>query len=192
MIVYATVPQDTRDVWPTEQLDWAALAAYLRVHLATNPSGPESAGGDAEIVGLDLSAEMTVSQFPGGHSNLTYLVRFGDAELVIRRPPFGPVAPRAHDIAREYRWLAAVNPAFPLAPEPYLLCEDPSIIGSTFYVMERRRGLVVRQQEPAPTRREPRRPAPRQRRLLSTRWPSCTPSTSAAARSPSSEDRRDL
>ena len=145
MIVYATVPQDTRDVRPTEQLDWAALAAYLREHLATGPDGAES---DVEIVGLDLSAEMRVSQFPGGHSNLTYVVRFGDAELVIRRPPLGPVAPKAHDMAREYRWLAAVNPVFPLAPEPYLLCEDPSIIGSTFYVMERRRGLVVREQEP--------------------------------------------
>ena len=149
MIVYATVPQDTRDVRPTEQLDWTALAAYLREHLATSRGPSDKAGGkDAGVVGLDVSAEMRVSQFPGGHSNLTYAVRFGNAELVLRRPPLGPVAPKAHDMAREYRWLAAVNPVFPLAPEPYLLCEDQSVIGSTFYVMERRRGLVVRQQEP--------------------------------------------
>ena len=77
---------------------------------------------------------MDVSQFPGGHSNLTYLVRFGGAELVMRRPPLGPVPPKAHDMAREFRWLAALHPVFPLAPRPYLLCEDPSVIGSVFYV----------------------------------------------------------
>jgi aminoglycoside phosphotransferase (APT) family kinase protein len=91
---------------------------------------------------------MEVAHFPGGHSNLTYLVRFGDTELVLRRPPFGPVAPTAHDMAREYRWLAAVHPLFPRAPRPYLLCDDPSVLGSIFYVMERRRGFVVRHDEP--------------------------------------------
>jgi aminoglycoside phosphotransferase (APT) family kinase protein len=101
-----------------------------------------------QIKGLDFSREMQVSQFPGGHSNLTYLIRLGGAELVMRRPPLGPVAPKAHDMAREYRWLAALHPVFPLAPRPYALCEDPSVIGSVFYVMERRRGIVVRHDEP--------------------------------------------
>jgi aminoglycoside phosphotransferase (APT) family kinase protein len=90
---------------------------------------------------------MEVAQFAGGHSNLTYLVRFGELELVVRRPPFGPVARTAHDMAREYRWLAAVHPFFPLAPRPYLLCEDEGILGSIFYVMERRHGRVVRHDE---------------------------------------------
>jgi aminoglycoside phosphotransferase (APT) family kinase protein len=103
---------------------------------------------DRAVPGLDLSREMEVSQFPGGHSNLTYLLRFGGGELVLRRPPLGPVAPKAHDMAREYRWLAALHPAFPLAPRPYLLCEDAGVIGSVFYVMERRRGVVVRHEEP--------------------------------------------
>jgi aminoglycoside phosphotransferase (APT) family kinase protein len=93
---------------------------------------------------------MEVEQFPGGHSNLTYLVRFGRGEAVLRRPPFGPVPPRAHDMARESRVLSAVHPHFPLAPRPYLLCEDTSVSGSVFYVMERRRGLVIRADEPAP------------------------------------------
>jgi aminoglycoside phosphotransferase (APT) family kinase protein len=128
---------DTRAVRPSEALDWTSLAKYLRWHLA-----------DHAIAGLDLAAEMQISQFPGGHSNLTYLARFGGAELVVRRPPLGPVAPKAHDMAREYRWLAALHPVFPLAPRPYLLCEDPHVIGSVFYVMERRRGVVVRQEEP--------------------------------------------
>src|SRR6266498_599219 len=69
-------------------------------------------------------------------------------ELEMRRPPFGPVPPRAHDMAREYRILAAVHPVYSLAPRPFVLCEDPGVIGSTFYVMERRRGLVVRTKEP--------------------------------------------
>jgi aminoglycoside phosphotransferase (APT) family kinase protein len=128
---------DTREVRSTEQLDWPGLAKYLRWHLA-----------DQSIAGLDLAASMEVSQFPGGHSNLTYLLRFGGAELVLRRPPLGPVPPKAHDMAREYRWLATVHPIFPLAPKPYLLCDDPHIVGSVFYVMERRRGVVVRRDEP--------------------------------------------
>ena len=128
---------DTREVRPTEQLDWSTLAAYLRRHLPAH-----------KIAGLDLDRDVDVSQFPGGHSNLTYLVRFGGAELVVRRPPLGPVPPRAHDMAREFRWLAAIHPVFPLAPRPYLLCEDPQVIGSVFYVMERRRGVMVRRDEP--------------------------------------------
>jgi aminoglycoside phosphotransferase (APT) family kinase protein len=130
---------DTREVRQGEELDRAALAAYLRWHLA-----------DGDIPGLRLDADMDVSQFPGGHSNLTYLVRFGGAEMVVRRPPLGPVPPRAHDMAREYRWLAALHPLYPLAPRPYLLCEDLSVLGCVFYVMERRRGLVVRTDEPLP------------------------------------------
>jgi aminoglycoside phosphotransferase (APT) family kinase protein len=130
---------DTREVRSGEELDWQALAAYLRWHLS-----------DSDIPGLRLSDEMVVSQFPGGHSNLTYLLRFGGAELVLRRPPLGPVPPRAHDMGREYRWLAALHPVFPLAPRPYVLCEDLSIIGTVFYVMERRRGIVVRSDEPMP------------------------------------------
>ncbi len=121
--------EDTRPVRASEQLDWEKLADYLRRE-------------------LKLDGEMTVAQFPGGHSNLTYDIRFGNSELVLRRPPFGPVPPRAHDMAREYRVLTAVHPHFPLAPKPYLLCEDTSIIGSVFYVMERRRGLVIRTEEP--------------------------------------------
>jgi aminoglycoside phosphotransferase (APT) family kinase protein len=143
---------DAREVRPTEQLDWTALASYLRWHLP-----------DLHIKGLDLSAEMEVAQFPGGHSNLTYLVRFGGAEIVIRRPPLGPVPPKAHDVAREYRWLAALHPVFDLAPRPYLLCEDPGVIGSVFYAMERRRGIVVRHEEPLRLADHPE-----QRRLVST------------------------
>ena len=120
-----------------EQLDWARLTAWLRERLPA-----------CGVPGLDVTREPEVAQFPGGHSNLTYLVRFGDADVVVRRPPLGPVAPTAHDMAREFRWLSAMHRVFPLAPRPYLLCEDTSVIGSVFYAMERRRGLVVRAEEP--------------------------------------------
>src|SRR5437868_5801405 len=129
---------DARTIRPGEQLEWPRLVEWLRTRLDA-----------CEIAGLDLSADPAVAQFPGGHSNLTYLIRFGDAEIVIRRPPFGPVPPTAHDMAREYRWLSAMHGVFPLAPRPYLLCEDTAVIGSVFYAMERRRGLVVRAEEPA-------------------------------------------
>ena len=102
----------------------------------------------SDLPRLDDRERMQVAQFPGGHSNLTYELRFGTTELVVRRPPFGPVAPTAHDMAREYRWLSAIHPVFPLAPRAYALCEDASVIGSVFYVMERRHGLVVRGEEP--------------------------------------------
>jgi len=113
-------------------------------------SAPGCASGcpAAACPGLDVSREPEIAQFPGGHSNLTYLVRFGDVEIVVRRPPFGPVPPTAHDMAREFRWLSAMHRVFPLAPRPYLLCEDLDVIGCVFYAMERRRGLVVRLQEP--------------------------------------------
>jgi aminoglycoside phosphotransferase (APT) family kinase protein len=133
-----TASGDTGPVRATEQLDWTALASYLRAQLST-----------PAIPGLDLSAPMQVAQFNGGHSNLTYLLRFGEGELVLRRPPFGPVPPSAHDMAREYRWLTAMHPIFPPAPRPYVLCENPDVAGATFYVMERRHGVVIRDEEPA-------------------------------------------
>jgi aminoglycoside phosphotransferase (APT) family kinase protein len=131
------VLEDARAVRPGEQLEWPRLIAWLRERLPA-----------CHVPGIDLAADPAVAQFPGGHSNLTYLVRFADAEIVVRRPPLGPVPPTAHDMAREYRWLSALHGVFPLAPKPYLLCEDVDVIGSVFYAMERRCGLVVRAEEP--------------------------------------------
>src|SRR5256885_696856 len=96
----------------------------------------------AGIRGFDPS-RLEVEQFPSGHSNLTYLLRSGDWEAVLRRPPLGPVAPRAHDMVREYRLLERLHPSFPMAPRPYALCEDTQVIGAPFYVMERRHGIVL-------------------------------------------------
>ncbi len=125
-----TTVNDSTLVRAGEELDLAPLASYLSKHLGT----PRSA--------------IEIKQFPGGHSNLTYLIRFDGQEFVLRRPPVGPVAPTAHDMPREYKLLSAINPHFPLAPKPVLLCEDTSVIGVPFYLMERRRGLIVRQAIP--------------------------------------------
>ena len=110
-----------------------ALERYLREHL----------------VEFDRSSPIELAQFPGGHSNLTYLIRNGHQEFVLRRPPVGPVAPTAHDMPREYKLLSVINPSFPLAPKPILLCEDISIIGVPFYLMERRRGFIMRFKVPS-------------------------------------------
>lgn len=130
--------RDTAPVKAGEELDVAPLSQYLRERLP-DVLAPEP---------FDVNAPVEIEQFPGGHSNLTYLVRFGAREFVLRRPPFGPVAPTAHDMPRECRLLSALHPHFPLAPRPYLLCEDSSVIGAPFYLMERRRGIVIHRSMP--------------------------------------------
>src|SRR5579863_6453745 len=122
---------DTSAVRSEEQLDLGALSSYL------------------ECQGFSRGRKISVEQFPGGHSNLTYLLTLeGAREYVLRRPPLGPLAPKAHDMVREYRILRAVHPVFPPAPEPALCCEDLSVLGAPFYLMERRRGMVVRRENP--------------------------------------------
>jgi aminoglycoside phosphotransferase (APT) family kinase protein len=133
-------------VRPGEELDWVALERYLR----------------AEFQRLDPPivfdpAPMEVLQFPNGAANLTYLLRFAGSssddaagtELVLRRPPFGRVAPGAHDMKREYRVLSKLWKHLSTAPRAYLLCEDHAVVGSDFVVMERRTGVVVRSTIPA-------------------------------------------
>jgi aminoglycoside phosphotransferase (APT) family kinase protein len=135
-----TVNKDSTAVRAGEELDLAALDSYLRRHLREDLTRKASERQTAKI---------EIEQFPGGHSNLTYLVSYGTQEFVLRRPPVGPVAPTAHDMPREYKLLSVINPHFPLAPKPVLLCEDASIIGVPFYLMERRRGFIVRFKVPS-------------------------------------------
>jgi aminoglycoside phosphotransferase (APT) family kinase protein len=95
-----------------------------------------------------LHGDLTVSQFPGGHSNLTYLIRVGGREMVFRRPPFGHKAKTAHDMGREFTMLKTLRPAFPYCPEPLAYTDDASIIGCPFYVMERIKGVIIRRELP--------------------------------------------
>jgi len=121
---------DTIEVRPDERFDEQELADYLRGRLP----GTEN--------------PLTVRQFGGGAANLTYLLDYGTHEYVLRRPPLGPVAKSAHDMAREYKVLSVLHQVFPYAPQAYLYCEDPDVIGADFFVMARKHGVVVRRSIP--------------------------------------------
>lgn len=126
---------ETADIRADEEFDFEKLADYLRDKLP---------GADGPL---------DVKQFPGGHSNLTYLLRFGEDEasvneFVLRRPPLGPIAPKAHDMGREFRVLSKAYKVFPEAPRAYHFCDDSEIIGAPFVIMERRKGIVIRGEWP--------------------------------------------
>lgn len=120
---------ETAEVRSGEQLDWDAIEAHLRAAL------PDE---------LDLTGSFEVRQFPNGAANLTYLIAFGDTELVLRRPPFGTLAPGAHDMAREFKVLSRLWEFFDLAPRAFLFSDGEELGGADFFVMERRRGEVIR------------------------------------------------
>jgi len=126
----ASAHSDAAPVRPGEEINASALAEYLR----------------GKIEGADRG--LAIQQFPNGHSNLTYLVQIDGREYVLRRGPLGPVAPKAHDMAREFRVLEAVHPHFPEAPSVYHLCEDASVISAVFFLMERRHGVILRDSLP--------------------------------------------
>ena len=113
-----------------EELDLARLQSFLFNHFGR-------------------SGSISVEQFPSGHSNLTYLVRLGTREVVLRRPPFGSKVRSAHDMAREYRVLSKLHTSFPAAPKTIFFCDDLSILGAPFYLMEPIRGMILRRDPPA-------------------------------------------
>lgn len=105
----------------------------------------------AEWLGAKLGIEgyPVVRQFSGGKANLTYLLTMADgSELVLRRPPLGPVAAGAHDMSREYGVLSRLYRVFDKAPRALAYCDDLDVIGSTFFIMERKPGVVVRESVP--------------------------------------------
>jgi aminoglycoside phosphotransferase (APT) family kinase protein len=92
--------------------------------------------------------ELTIQQFPGGYSNLTFLVKSGEKEYVLRKPPFGANIKSAHDMGREFRVLSALKPVYGPVPSPLLFCDDEQVIGSSFYIMERVSGIILRNKKP--------------------------------------------
>lgn len=116
---------ETRPVRAGEELDLGALNAW------TASNAPETGVVNA------------VEQFPGGFSNLTYLLKSDRGEFVLRRPPAGVGKGSAHDMAREFRILAAVAPRGIPVPRVIALCEDASVLGAPFYLMERVRGVIL-------------------------------------------------
>jgi len=124
------VKHDTIPVRPDERFAEGQLADYLRGKLP----GTENT--------------LAVRQFGGGAANLTYLLDYGTHQYVLRRPPLGPVAPTAHDMGREYKVLSVLHQDYPYAPQAYLYCADPSVIGAPFFIMKRCEGVVVRTRLP--------------------------------------------
>jgi aminoglycoside phosphotransferase (APT) family kinase protein len=122
---------ETSPVRSGEHIDAERLRKYLEPHLGPWPFEP-----------------LRITQFVHGRSNLTYLLQVGDWQAVLRRPPYGILAPRSHDMAREFAWLQAIHPVFPWAPNPLWLCTDPEVIGATFLVMEKLPGVVVAERFP--------------------------------------------
>jgi aminoglycoside phosphotransferase (APT) family kinase protein len=116
---------DVAVVRPGEELDWPALATWLRTRL------PE------------LQGDLSVLQFPRGSANLTYQLTIGETKLVVRRPPFGRLAKGGHDMSREYLVLSRLHQTYDRAPRAFAYCGDPQVIGAEFFVSEYRPGIVV-------------------------------------------------
>lgn len=100
------------------------------------------------LEGQGVRGELEVLQFPRGYSNLTYLLRAGDREIVLRRPPLGVKIASAHDMSREHRILSKLRAVWPKVPRTIAFCEDESILGAPFYVMERVAGVILRAKLP--------------------------------------------
>lgn len=96
----------------------------------------------------ELSGEPSIRQYPGGASNLTYQVDYGDQSFVLRRPPFGKIAKSAHDMLRKARVIKALMPLYPYVPKIIAICDDHQVLGCDFYVMERLQGIILRQDFP--------------------------------------------
>ena len=124
---------ETRPVRAEDAFDVDRAAAWLRVH-AEDPWRDRLAGTPE------------VRQYPGGASNLTYSLRYPDADLILRRPPSGAKARGAHDMGREHRIQQALRPAFPLVPEMVAYCDDEAVLGLPFYVMTQVDGVIPRRE----------------------------------------------
>ncbi|WP_199097588.1 phosphotransferase family protein [Dyella sp. ASV21] len=124
------IPDQARAVREEDAFDLAPVDAFLKQHID------------------GLQGALTVSQFPGGASNLTYLLSYPGRELVLRRPPRGAKAKSAHDMLREARIIGALKPSYPYVPAILARCDDERVLGQHFYVMERLHGTILRRDLP--------------------------------------------
>jgi len=126
----ADLQDPTAAVRPGEELDVAKLEPFLHTHFPRE-TGP-----------------LIVRQYPSGHSNLTYSVQLGSRDMVLRRPPFGSKVKSAHDMGREFRVLSKLHAHYSPAPRVLLFCDDASVLGAPFYLMEPIRGIILRRDVP--------------------------------------------
>ncbi len=122
--------QDTKPIRYGEELNVENLRAFLRENLDVK------------------SDNIEILQFPSGSSNLTYCLKIGADEYVLRRPPFGNQVKSAHDMSREFNVLSKLSVVYQPVPKPLIYCADEAVIGSEFYLMERRNGLIIRGKSP--------------------------------------------
>ena len=115
-----------------EELDNPKLYDFLQTHLAQ----PDLA--------TDAGVPFLVEQFPNGYSNLTYRVRFGNRDMVLRRPPFGANIKAGHDMEREYKVLHSLATIYARVPRPLIYSDDLTVLGAPFYLMERVEGVILR------------------------------------------------
>jgi aminoglycoside phosphotransferase (APT) family kinase protein len=120
----------TTAVRPGEELDLPKLEPFLRHHFPGEAGPP------------------IVRQYPSGHSNLTYSLRFGSREMVLRRPPFGSKVKTAHDMGREFRVLSKLHAHYPPAPQVLVFCDDESVLGAPFYLMAPIHGVILQRDVP--------------------------------------------
>jgi aminoglycoside phosphotransferase (APT) family kinase protein len=126
----AGLEDQTTAVRQGEDLDLGKLEPFLRAHFP-NESG-----------------ELVIRQYPSGHSNLTYSLQLGSREMVLRRPPFGSKVKTAHDMNREFRVLSKLHAHYPPAPHVLLFCDDTSVLGAPFYLMDPIHGVILRRDVP--------------------------------------------
>lgn len=126
----AVVTDTAGDVREGEALDLARLDPWLKQHLP------------------GLAGTPRVTQYSGGASNWTYRLQYDTRDLILRRPPAGTKAKSAHDMGREFRIQQALQPVFPLVPAMLVHCDDGSVIGAEFYVMQRLDGIILRKHLP--------------------------------------------
>lgn len=108
------------------EMNWITIEQYIRQNIPGLANEP-----------------LKVKPFSNGYSNLTFYIQIGDWQAVLRRPPFGQIPPKSHDMKRECEILTKLNRVFPLAPGPILYCEEPGITDRPFYVMEKKDGVVL-------------------------------------------------
>jgi len=118
------------DIRQGEELDQQKLVAYLKSNLP------------------NFSEAIEIKQFPGGFSNLTYLISTPKQEFVLRKPPLGVNIKSAHDMSREFKVLSLLEPVYSKIPKPIIFCEDEKVVGAPFYIMERVKGIILRNKIP--------------------------------------------
>ncbi len=115
---------------PGEELDLQKLLPWMKKYI---PSLNDNPG---------------ITQFSGGASNWTYRLQFEQHDLILRRAPLGKKAKGAHDMPREYHLQKKLKPHYPYVPEMIAVCENEEVLGSTFYLMERLEGIILRKNVP--------------------------------------------